>query len=145
MSWQLSGSPKKSRSLVLSMRLAEISSANMRSSSRVMTCALELARFLQVLYILIDSPGLSAIEMSARAKLSRRRGLSVRVGNRGTSAPSLSQNTQNKTKRPIDLLAFLAKIDNCDRAPTNSQAQHGLFCQPLLLPKKIVAGYFELA
>src|SRR4028119_909773 len=134
------------------MRLAEISSANMRSSSRVMTCALELARFVQVLYILIDSPRLSAIQMSARAKLSRTRGPSGRVGNRRTSAPSLSQNTQNKAKRPIpygiatlhDLLPFLAKIDNCDRAPTNSQAQHGLFCQPLLLPKKIVAGCFEL-
>src|SRR4028119_2474163 len=83
------------------MRLAEISSANMRSSSRVMTCALELARFVQVLYILIDSPGLSAIEMSAQALLSRTRLPSVRVGNRPTWAPSLSQNTQNKGKRPI--------------------------------------------
>ena len=98
-----------------------------------------------VLGISLDSPGLSAIEMSTPALLSRTRGPSVGVGNRRTSTPSLSQNTQNKTKRPIDLLAFLAKIDNCDRAPTNSQAQHGLFCQPLLLPKKIVAGYFELA
>lgn len=82
--------------------------------------------------------------MSARPKLSRTRLPLVRVGIAEPKAPSLSQNTQNKAKRPIDLLPFLAKIDNCDRAPTNSQAQHGLFCQPLLLPKKIVAGCFEL-
>src|SRR6476469_5062181 len=116
----------------------------MRSSSRVMTCALELARLAQVLYILIDSPGLSAIEMSAPAKLSPTRVRWVK----GRESPNLrlclSKNTQNKGKSPIDLLPFLAKIDNCDRAPTNSQAQHGLFCQPLLLPKKIVAASFEL-
>ena len=112
-----------------------------------MTCALELARFAQVLYILIDSLGLAAIEMSAPAKLPPTR---VRLV-KGRESPNLrlclSENTQNEGKRAIDLLAklpFLAKIDNCDRAPTNSQAQHGLFCQTLLLPKKIVAASFEL-
>jgi hypothetical protein len=73
-----------------------------------MTCALELARFAQVLYILIDSPGLSAIEMSARAKLSRTR-LQARCGRespnlRPLPKPKYSKQGQ-KTDRPLAKLA----------------------------------------
>ncbi|MEG4068472.1 hypothetical protein QUA42_14285 [Microcoleus sp. Pol11C2] len=62
-----------------------------------MTCALELARFAQVLYILIDSLGLSAIEMSARAKLSRTR-VRARCGR------------ESPTSRPIPKLKY-SKLD----------------------------------
>ncbi|MBD1827415.1 hypothetical protein NDI47_18700 [Microcoleus vaginatus GB1-A2] len=61
-----------------------------------MTCALELARFVQVLYILIDSPELLAIEMSARAKLSRSR-LQARCGR---ESPNLRPIPKPKYSKP---------------------------------------------
>ncbi|UNU25714.1 hypothetical protein D0A37_19555 [Microcoleus vaginatus HSN003] len=71
-----------------------------------MTCALELARFAQVLYILIDSPGLLAIEMSAPAKLSRSR-LRARCGRESPTSSLLPKlkysKLDQKPDRPLAL------------------------------------------
>ncbi|MEP6486885.1 hypothetical protein NDI43_11500 [Microcoleus vaginatus GB2-A3] len=72
-----------------------------------MTCALELARFVQVLYILIDSPGLSAIELSAPAKLSptRLRAPCGRESPTSSPLPKLKYSKlDQKADRPFGLI-----------------------------------------